>query len=323
MAKKQKCQKLLDKSVASALAAIELYNKPRFLYREESFILLIIHAWEMLLKAKWLKENNNKESCLYIKTSGREYEKTHAGTPKTLSFDKMIGLLQSKNLLHDEVIRNLQVFRTLRNSVEHFLTENKALKEQIFLYALANLQNFRLLAKEWFDKDLDAMNIPVPLSLKEPTPSVASSAKRENKDVRILLRYLEQQAQNASDPKSPYAVKIAYEISFKKDNKNGIPIKYDENGIPVYLSDEQFAAKFPYTYKQLLCEIKKQCPNVKRNRQFNALMNRLRDDDKEQLQWHERKLNPKNSKSQKARFYSEEFLKKMINVCKSEVPSQP
>ena len=216
MAKKQKCQKLLDKSVASALAAIELYNKPRFLYREESFILLIIHAWEMLLKAKWLKENDNRETCLYVKEK-RNYEKTRAGTRKTHGFDKMIDLLKSKNLLQDEVIRNLQAFRDLRNSVEHFLTESRTLKEQILMYALANLQNFRLLAKEWFDKNLDDMNIPVPLSLKEPTPSVSSSANKGNKDIRALLSYLERETQGSSDPKSPYAVKIAYEISFKKD----------------------------------------------------------------------------------------------------------
>ena len=119
MAKKQKCQKLFDKSVAAVLAAIELYNKPCFLYREESFILFIVHAWEMLLKAKWLKENENKESCLYSKVNGYGYEKTHARTPKTHGFDKMIGLLKSKNLLQDEVIKNLEVFRVLRNSVEH------------------------------------------------------------------------------------------------------------------------------------------------------------------------------------------------------------
>jgi len=319
MAKKQKCQKLLDKSVASALAAIELYNKPRFLYREESFILLIIHAWEMLLKAKWLKENNNKESCLYIKTSGREYEKTRAGTRKTHSFDKMIGLLQSKNLLQDEVIRNLQAFRDLRNSVEHFLTESEALEKQILEYALANLQNFRFLAKEWFDEDLDAMNIPVPLSLKEPTPSVSSSANKGNKDIRALLSYLERETQGSSDPKSPYAVKLAYEISFKKDNKNGMPAKWDENGIPMELTDEQFAAKFPYTYNQLLDKIKTQCPNVKRNKKFNDHMERLRQSKKPL--WHERKLNPKSSKTQKTKFYSEEFLKEMITVCEGEVSS--
>ena len=183
------------------------------------------------------------------------------------------------------------------------------------MYGLANLQNFRLLAKEWFHKNLDNMNIPVPLSLKEPTPSVASLAKGENKDIRALLSYLEREAQVPSDPKSPYAIKIAYEISFKKDNKNGIPIKYDKNGTPVYMTDEQCAAKFPYTYKQCLDEVRKQCPNVKRNKRFNDSMEQLRKEFG--LLWHERKLNPNNSKTQKTKMYSGEFLKKLITRCES------
>ena len=46
---------LLDKSLAAALAAIEIYNKPDFKYREESFVILVVNAWELLLKAKILK----------------------------------------------------------------------------------------------------------------------------------------------------------------------------------------------------------------------------------------------------------------------------
>ena len=41
---------LLDKSVASMLAAIEIYNKPHFAYREDSFAILCVNAWELLRK---------------------------------------------------------------------------------------------------------------------------------------------------------------------------------------------------------------------------------------------------------------------------------
>ena len=44
---------LSGKSVQAAVAAIEVYNKPNFSYREEAFSLLIVNAWELLLKAKW------------------------------------------------------------------------------------------------------------------------------------------------------------------------------------------------------------------------------------------------------------------------------
>ena len=42
---------LLDKSVGSMLSAIEIYNKPNFQYREDTFAILSVNAWELLLKA--------------------------------------------------------------------------------------------------------------------------------------------------------------------------------------------------------------------------------------------------------------------------------
>ena len=67
---KARSQELLEKSVSAMISAIEIYNKPDFKYREETFAILAINSWELLLKAKWLKDNNNKIRSLYV------YEKT-------------------------------------------------------------------------------------------------------------------------------------------------------------------------------------------------------------------------------------------------------
>ena len=50
---------ILEKSIACAVSAIEIYNKPDFKYREETFSILMINAWELVLKAKKIKDNNN------------------------------------------------------------------------------------------------------------------------------------------------------------------------------------------------------------------------------------------------------------------------
>ena len=51
------------------------YNKPRFVYRDEVFLLLIINAWELLLKA------------LISKTGQSSYYKKRRNQPyRTLSF---------------------------------------------------------------------------------------------------------------------------------------------------------------------------------------------------------------------------------------------
>ena len=44
--------RLLEKSLSAALLGIELYNKPNIEYREESFAIFIINAYELLFKAK-------------------------------------------------------------------------------------------------------------------------------------------------------------------------------------------------------------------------------------------------------------------------------
>ena len=41
---------LASKAVQAAVAAIEIYNKPNFSYREEAFSLLMLNGWELLLK---------------------------------------------------------------------------------------------------------------------------------------------------------------------------------------------------------------------------------------------------------------------------------
>jgi hypothetical protein len=51
---------LAGKSLQAAVAAIEIYNKPDFRYREESFSVLICNAWELLLKAKVLAHGNEE-----------------------------------------------------------------------------------------------------------------------------------------------------------------------------------------------------------------------------------------------------------------------
>ncbi|WP_425160467.1 DUF3644 domain-containing protein [Candidatus Binatus sp.] len=50
---------LIKKSEVATISAIEIYNKPDFKYREETFALLALNAWELLLKVKVLAENAN------------------------------------------------------------------------------------------------------------------------------------------------------------------------------------------------------------------------------------------------------------------------
>ncbi len=79
-------QELLHRAVAAMVAALEVYNKPDFRYRAESFTILALNAWELLLKAKWLVMHNNRLSSLYVRQGGGSkrphYKPPCSGSPR-------------------------------------------------------------------------------------------------------------------------------------------------------------------------------------------------------------------------------------------------
>jgi len=61
---------LLGNAKAAILAAIEIYNKPQFLYRDECFAILLLNAWELLLKAVLSRKG---KSVFYPKDRKKPY----------------------------------------------------------------------------------------------------------------------------------------------------------------------------------------------------------------------------------------------------------
>jgi Protein of unknown function (DUF3644) len=75
---------LVDKSLEACIAAIEIYNKPDFRYREEAFSILMLNAWELLLKARILKENRSKTRAIEVwePRTNRDGSKSKRRQPK-------------------------------------------------------------------------------------------------------------------------------------------------------------------------------------------------------------------------------------------------
>ena len=60
MSRLSRAARLLQNAEAALISAIEVYNKPTFAYREETFAILALNAWELLIKAKLLSVCNNE-----------------------------------------------------------------------------------------------------------------------------------------------------------------------------------------------------------------------------------------------------------------------
>ena len=105
---KSKSGVLLDRAVLAMVAAIEIYNKLGFPYRTESFTILAINGWELLLKAKWLTMHKNKVENLYVRerrtnSDGQKSKKlyikrTRWQTPFTISLSYLVKKLVERKI---------------------------------------------------------------------------------------------------------------------------------------------------------------------------------------------------------------------------------
>lgn len=98
--------KLLEKSVEAFIMGLEIYNKPTLKYRLEGFSFFICNAWELMLKAKLLKEGES----IYYKDTGR-----------TISLELAIKKIYTDK--RQPLRINLEEIIKLRNISTHFITE--------------------------------------------------------------------------------------------------------------------------------------------------------------------------------------------------------
>ena len=160
-AESSKCQGTLSddlakKSIQAVLAAIEVYNKPTFSYREESFTLLMVNAWELLLKAKWVLDHGDDETSLHAfkkdnktpKTNRSGNTLTHNVTylSKRLLENRASGL---KPACHGNILALVEI----RDTSAHFLHRDLHLGRRILEIGTASLHNYLQLATTWFNID--------------------------------------------------------------------------------------------------------------------------------------------------------------------------
>lgn len=319
--KNSKYKILLEKSIASAISAIEIYNKPNFLYREETFSILMINAWELLLKSKILIENKNGASSIYIKEkkfddngkkSKKEYIKRNkAGNPITISLYKAISKLENENLVKiDESCReNIALLQEIRDNAVHFRNHEVALNRKVQEIGTANLRNYLTLIQQWFNYDLSDYNFYLmPLSFFHDFGSIEGiPIANHSKEAKALLLYInEKEKKYKSNPANLFNLTLKLKTSFvKSSDTDALLIKYSENSnaLPVKLTEESIRERFPWGYIKLTEMLKKRYLDFIPNNQYHKIRNDIKERTKDKL-WKPRYLDPDNLKSSKKDYYS-------------------
>lgn len=176
---------LCEHSLDMALAAIEIYNKPNFVNREQVFCILVVNAWESLLKAKLLKDHRNKVSSLFIK-EGKTYKKNKDGRYITIGISQAAELCPISQIVKD----NLDTLIEIRNAATHLTAKSSSLPVLVFTLGSANLRNYAKLIKLWFNINVSEYNFHIlPMGFSYPFKSfTAAQVRKEPEDIAQILR---------------------------------------------------------------------------------------------------------------------------------------
>ena len=322
MSRKARCQHLLEKSVQAALSAIEIYNKPDFKYREESFSILMVNAWELLLKARILQRNKNKLESIYVidpsktKKDGTAYKKAKYKTSRSgnnLTIDVTNAIKELK--LPERLKENLGLLIEIRDNAIHFLNDSKLFEKKVLEIGTASLKSYVNMVNKWFDHDLSQYNFfLMPISFFHNHEMQSFSINKEDKQHQNLLKFIASKEKSFhSDEAQEHNISLILETKWVKsksvdalttfkydpDDPNAISYKVD--------SEAEFQKKYPWNWTDhLMPKLKSRYSNLKFNPDFWQLKSQIEQD---KLYSDERYLDWNNTKGQKKRFYSTNIIK--------------
>jgi hypothetical protein len=325
MAKRKMIQyNLIQNSIAAYFAAIQIHNKPNILYRYETTTLLLFNAWELILKAFIRK---------YIKNRTIFENDGH-----TISFSKAVTyvneyLNRQKENSFTAIKENLSLIEEYRNNIAHFYRES--LDPQIFMLLARCALNYVEFVKEYFGKDITDKEglFIMPLGFKLPfkpqdflSKKAVSSVYSEEaqKFVEKIIRVI----QDLRDQNIEESVVLGFNVymeSVKKISNSDLLVAItsqdeadanfvkvskvqlvkDPNAQKVYLSDEEILKNYPLTYSDVFCKCKEQIPGFKKNKDFDDIIRKLKENP---TLSHHRKLNPKSKKTSTTFLYSDKII---------------
>lgn len=259
-------EKLLANSLAAVLSSIEIYNKPDFKYREEIFTILNINAWELLLKAKILKDSNGEIESLYVMKGGAP-KLNRSGSPMTI---EIVGAMKRVEL-DPAITANLSYLIEVRDTAVHFYNDEN-LSYLVYTLGVASLKNYQKLIKEWFDKSLLDYNfyiLPLAFAYNFKTISVLELEKEPEAISNLVKSVSTIQSSLRQGGDFYFVCEVATEIKSAKKFVDGgdlttvIDTDATRPDAAIIFKTQSLIDKYPLSYTELLAKIRKAIPGIK------------------------------------------------------------
>ena len=310
---------LLDSSQAALFAGIEIHNKPNISYRYPTATILIINAWELLLKAYVYKYIGKK----------RIYE---ADGKHTITFSKALGLVRDdinakqKNKKFMAISENLEKLNEYRCSNVHFC--DSRLDSIVFMLIGKAVLNYDAFIRRYFNKDITKNDnlIILPIGLKLPFDPIDYLKQDFGNAHNDFVNDVVQSIRVLNDSGVQDSIVIGFNLVTDRvrDVKNADLIAALSNSPEaialrraVRITDDPNAPAFrpddnlpPLSYQDVRERAKALRPELKFNFWFNEVMKQVKADP-ELCQV--RYLDPKTKKGLKKDYYHEKAVQFIVD----------
>lgn len=290
---KSRSRALADKSIDAMLAAMEVYNKPNFAYREECFSILAINAWELLLKARLLLLAKNKLAAILVyerrqkadgSLSDKLYRrKSRSGTYQSVGLFRAVDILRDEygDTVHQSIRENLELLCEVRDNAVHFMNKGFDVSKLVQEIGTACLRNYLTLVKKWFGIDLSQYNFfLMPLAMVGGGYSVEAISL--NADERKVIEYLRGRiALDSKIESDDYSVALHMDLKFsrsKEADATKVIVTNEPGATPVTLSEEDIRERYPWNYTILTTRLRKRYSDFKANQDYHKIRRPLEED---------------------------------------------
>jgi hypothetical protein len=306
---------MVEKSVSACVSAIEIYNKPDFKYREENFSVLLINAWELLLKAKIVSEEKTGIKAIYAIEKGKI--KLSAGNPITIGIRSAIDKLFHTKKLDARCKANIELLIAIRDNAIHFVNKEIAFSKKVQEIGMASLQNYVRATDSWFGRSLAEYNFfLMPMSFFHPTEMESYSLTSPEEQMGKFLECLSKiESHYPDDEDNPYCVTLKIKTNIVRSNKAAaiaeIRVTQNEDA-PAFrtLEEDEFQRRHPVNYKSLVATCRDKYKNFKLDSRFHSLRKQFEDKENYGEKYcRVRHLDFKNKTDKGRKFYSPEIFK--------------
>jgi len=278
---RKRYERLLEKAIYAAMAAVDTYNKTLFPYKQEAFAILMTNAWELLLKAKWVQDHGNDYRSIFERMKNGRYKRNRSGNVMTYGLTYLLNLMRNTQRIPTNVYNNLFALIEIRDNAAH-LYVSPHLRERVHSVVLATTRNFYLLATRWFRKE---MVEPLESAIVQPVSFIPpeDTSFRGFKSEERLYRFLQRLSEGQEDDSEGFFVTAEVRLKFVRSKRveEAFPVRIAPgapNALPLELTEEQWRERYPWTFKDLVTKLRERYENFKQDKQFYDLKKRIEPD---------------------------------------------